>query len=305
VVQARTDRWHRRPTALLGGPALVSGTLLPAVLAGHWPASPQWIALALGAVGVATLGLVDDFVGLRPAVKLAGQVGMAALAVGLGVDVPGLQPLLSAAVALLWIVGVTNALNLIDNMDGLAGGVAAIAATGLALHGLRAGDAALAAAAAALAGASAGFLLHNFPPASIFMGDSGSLFLGYSLAVLSLFAADAQPAADPSALAMPLLVLLVPLFDTTLVTSTRLATGRRVSQGGRDHTSHRLVGLGFSERNAVLLLWAIAALGGAASLALRALPPTGRVILGAATLLLLLAAGTWLAAQPIRRRDAE
>src|SRR4029077_15375024 len=157
---------------------------------------------------------------------------------------------------IFWLVGITNALNLLDNIDGLAGGVAAIGALFLTYLCHAAHQPAHAALCAPFAGAVCGFLVFNFNPASIFMGDCGSLFLGFFLAGSALI----NPAAGRSrtflpVLAVPVLILFIPIFDTLFVMVQRKLAGRPVSLGGRDHTSHRLVALGLSERHAVLLLY--------------------------------------------------
>jgi UDP-GlcNAc:undecaprenyl-phosphate GlcNAc-1-phosphate transferase len=173
---------------------------------------------------------------------------------------------------MVWIVGVTNAFNLLDNMDGLCAGVTLIA--GAALLGAFVLDGGIGPEAlylSALLGATAGFLVYNFHPASVFMGDAGSLFIGLNLAVLTLGSpSPGGGSADIlSILIGPLLVLLVPILDTTLVTASRILSGRSAAQGGRDHTSHRLVAIGLSERGAVAVLWALAALGGLLAIAIR------------------------------------
>jgi UDP-GlcNAc:undecaprenyl-phosphate GlcNAc-1-phosphate transferase len=176
-----------------------------------------------------------------------------------------------AMLTVFWIVGVTNALNLLDNMDGLCAGTALIA-TAFTLAAIvgASGATPLALYVAALMGATAGFLVYNKYPASIFMGDTGSLFLGVNLAAIPLVG---QGRAHSSGLlpviAAPVLPLLLPIFDTLLVTAVRLLSGRRPSQGGRDHSSHRLVAIGLSERRAVVTLWALAAAGGVISILLR------------------------------------
>ncbi len=209
---------------------------------------------------------IDDLKNLRPTTKLIAQIVAALLPLHAGLDIPGLHPLLSFWVALFWIVGITNAFNLLDNMDGLAAGIAAIAAAFVVFHASAGQTPVVAAAAATVCGASIGFLFYNFQPASIFMGDSGSLFLGYSLATLALMDLRARPLVSLSIISVPLLVLAIPIFDTTLVTILRLLHGRSPAQGGRDHSSHRLVSLGLSERRAVLFLFSAAALAGASSL---------------------------------------
>lgn len=278
VAQPKDDRWHRAPTALLGGPALVLASGASFLVLRRESDPSLLVSWLLGAVLISVVGLVDDLRELRPATKLVAQAAAALLPIQAGLAVPGLPPALSLPIALVWIVGITNAFNLLDNMDGLAGGVAAIAGAFLVAHGVGGHDV----AAAAVCGASLGFLFFNFSPASIFMGDSGSLFLGYSLATLSLLGVGARPLAGLPILAVPLLVLAVPVFDTTLVTLARLAHGRSPSRGGRDHSSHRLVSLGLSERRAVLFLWLLTALTGALSLLVPRLPASrvGLVVLG-------------------------
>ena len=171
---------------------------------------------------------------------------------------------LDTMLTLLWIVGITNAFNLLDNMDGLCTGVALIAGSALLVLFVSAyGNSAEAVYLAVLLGAAAGFLVYNFHPASVFLGDSGSMLLGLSVAVLALGRGNGlEPAQDMvSAIAAPALVLLIPIFDTTLVTVSRMRSGRSPAQGGTDHSSHRLVAIGLSQPAAVAVLWTLAALG--------------------------------------------
>lgn len=257
----KDDRWHKHPVPTLGGVAIFLGTFasLPLVVHDYAAILPVLVAGA----GMFTLGIVDDFVKLQPSTKLTGQIAVACVVMMLG-QRPGWTgwEALDLVLGILWIVTITNALNLLDNMDGLCGGIAAIAAFACTMD-LMATSPPLAAYGAAVAGASVAFLFFNFKPASIFMGDGGSLFLGASLAVLSLTGGRQTGTGVLSALAIPVFVLLIPIFDTTLVTLARILSTRPASQGGRDHTSHRLVAMGFSESEAVLMLWALAAAGGA------------------------------------------
>jgi UDP-GlcNAc:undecaprenyl-phosphate GlcNAc-1-phosphate transferase len=303
VAKPTEERWHRRPTALLGGPAIVAAALLPAVALVGWPRLPLWLSVAVGAAAMAVVGLVDDLIRIRPATKLIAQIALSLLPIYYGLRIPGLHPVVSVVLSMAWIVGITNAMNLLDNMDGLAAGVAAVAAGVLALHALRWGNGLLAATSLCLVGACLGFLLYNFTPATVFMGDCGSLFLGYALGALSLVDLGARPVTTLATLAVPVFVLLVPIFDTTLVTVLRLLAGRRISQGGRDHTSHRLVSLGIPERNAVLVLWALAALGGATSLALDSLPGTVLVLLSLIATLVVYYFGAYLGSLPVYQHD--
>lgn len=265
VASPKADRWHRTQVPLLGGVAIVLA-VVAAVIASRPASRAAWAVLA-GAAMVAAAGLVDDLRPLRPQTKLLLQVVVAAVLVAFGVqfrltDVPVLDQLIT----LVWLVGITNAFNLLDNMDGLAAGIAAVVAGFRLVFFLADGDLQGAAFAGALLGGCLGFLVYNFNPASVFMGDTGSLFLGFMTAGLSLVGEWAYSRGTFSVMVLPVLVVLVPIFDTTFVTIARMLAGRPVSQGGRDHTSHRLVALGMSERRAVLTLYALALLGGSIAL---------------------------------------
>jgi UDP-GlcNAc:undecaprenyl-phosphate GlcNAc-1-phosphate transferase len=174
------------------------------------------------------------------------------------------------AITIFWLIGVTNAINLLDNMDGLAAGIAAIASIFLALSFTASGQFMEASMLAVFAAALLGFLAYNSNPASIFMGDCGSMFIGFFLASTALLSASGgRSRSFLPVLAVPILILFIPIFDTTLVTVLRKLAGRAVRQGGRDHTSHRLVALGMSERRAVLMLYLFAALSGVLALLVR------------------------------------
>jgi UDP-GlcNAc:undecaprenyl-phosphate/decaprenyl-phosphate GlcNAc-1-phosphate transferase len=270
VSTPRADRWHPRPTPILGGVALCLATVattLAMVPADIWP---RLLPIGCAATGAFILGLLDDFVRIKPTTKLTGQIAVGCATIAAGWTVGAINtvsaPVIAALVSLAWFVAIANALNLLDNMDGLCAGVAAVAAIGLCFtsNDPKAWDFVF---SAALAGACVGFLVFNFHPATIFMGDSGSLFLGGSLAVLSSLPMGDRPSSPVAALAAPVLFLLIPIFDTVFVTLSRQLARRSASVGGRDHTSHRLVALGFSERQAVLLLWGLAALSGGAAVA--------------------------------------
>jgi len=236
-----------------------------------WSVPTPLLALAAASVGVFFTGLVDDLVTLRPATKLALQIAAASAAVWGGVRLEWTGSLtLDTLISIFWLIGVTNALNLVDNMDGACAGVGAIAAGVVALVGVvsPSGVGPHSLWAAALCGALAGFLFYNFHPASIFLGDSGSLPIGFLLAGITAAAEGAAHSAGFPLVALPVLVLAVPIFDTTLVTLARKLSGRSASQGGTDHTAHRLVRLGFSEPRAVLFLYAVSVVSGVAALAL-------------------------------------
>jgi UDP-GlcNAc:undecaprenyl-phosphate/decaprenyl-phosphate GlcNAc-1-phosphate transferase len=267
VAQPKKDRWHTRPTPMFGGIALFIG-FVPPVL---W-LSPDFVS-ALPFFIVLTLmfivGIYDDLHRINPATKLIGQIISAAAAIYFGYSLQFFSwTPLDALLTAIWIIGLTNAVNLLDNMDGLAAGIALIAAIYLAFLFHQQSDPQHAIMSLALAGALGGFLLHNFFPASIFMGDAGSLFIGAALSLLTVHA-NGQASNILSLIAVPTCILLVPILDTTLVTVTRLLRGQPVSQGGRDHASHRLVILGLSEPQAVLLLYLMAFIAGATAVLIK------------------------------------
>jgi UDP-GlcNAc:undecaprenyl-phosphate GlcNAc-1-phosphate transferase len=284
VARPRADRWHRTVVPLLGGVAIGVSTLLTSLLFGLAVSLP---AVLFTSMAMFIMGLVDDILLLRPSTKLVAQIAAAAALVYFGFRLNWLESrLLDSVLTMVWVVGLTNAFNLLDNMDGLCAGIAFIVAVML-LAGFWTGvsrDVAMPEMTllAAIAGAAAGFLLYNFPPASIFMGDSGSLLFGFSLAALTLGHQGVRASRSDvlSVIAGPAFVLMIPIFDTTLVTVARLLSGRSPAMGGRDHSSHRLVAIGLSERNAVLVLWSLAAVGGAVGLILRNFSPAWSVPVG-------------------------
>lgn len=263
VAKPRADRWHRKPTALFGGVGIFGGFIVGYLH--HRPTGMQGDAILVAcATGMFALGLVDDKVQLKPYAKLIGQIICATLLTVYGLRLHWLpNAVLDQGLTIFWLVGVTNALNLLDNIDGAAAGIAVIAGGFLVYFCHAAGRPEAAGMAAAFTGATIGFLVFNFNPASIFMGDCGSLFVGFFLGGLSLVNAEVGARKNIVAvLAIPVLLLVMPIADTTLVTISRRYHGRPVSQGGRDHTSHRLVAVGLSERRATVTLWLIAASSG-------------------------------------------
>jgi UDP-GlcNAc:undecaprenyl-phosphate/decaprenyl-phosphate GlcNAc-1-phosphate transferase len=278
VAMPKADRWHTTPVPLLGGTAIVLAVVAIAIATRHLRRELLPILAGGGAAWI--LGTVDDYIGLKPSTKLTGQIGIACgvLVLGTGLHWTS-SAVLDALVTIGWIVAVTNAFNLLDNMDGLCAGIAAIA--GLAFAGaIGPAESTFAVYAAMLAGAATGFLVYNFKPASIFLGDGGSLFLGSSFAILAVSSERDGASGVLSSVAVPALLLLIPLFDTAFVTVSRKLSARSASRGGRDHTSHRLVALGFSERQAVLILYALAGVAAATAVGLRraALPETHIVL---------------------------
>lgn len=262
----KADRWHAQPTALMGGLAIYTAATLAVVVV--QPSSVPW-GVWLGATTMFATGLVDDLRDISPAAKLVAQIAATSFLLYAGYAFGPDWPFwISVPFTFLWVVGITNAINLLDNMDGLAAGIVCVVAGVLAVFSGIIGSAEGLALSTAIAGAAGGFLVFNFKPARIFMGDCGSLFLGFSIAALALIIQEqAATVGTWAAYLVPLAVLAVPIFDTTLVTLSRKLAGRPVSQGGRDHTSHRLVFLGLSERHAVLVLYGISLLAGTLSLA--------------------------------------
>jgi UDP-GlcNAc:undecaprenyl-phosphate GlcNAc-1-phosphate transferase len=261
IATPRADRWHSKPTALLGGIGIYTAYMI-SYLVFHRPNGHGEGLLAVCASSMFVVGLIDDIVHMKPYAKLICQLVAATVLTAMGLQLPWTTSVIvNRAITVLWLVGVTNALNLLDNIDGLAGGIAAIAALFMTYFFAAAGQWSEAALTAAFAGAVTGFLFFNFRPASIFMGDCGSLFLGFFLGGSALLQPTHRSHSLVS-LAPPVLILAIPIFDTTLVALSRKLHGRPISQGGRDHASHRLVALGLSERAATLTLYALAIASG-------------------------------------------
>ncbi len=323
VSRPRGERFAHDAKPLAGGVAIVAAWLLGLLVATSGQGAPDLgtISLALGAVAFAVLGLVDDARDLRAHVKLIAQILIAGVLVyvwevalgqraeQLGVSVlpiderarlPGVglpldDPLLRAPLTVVWLVVVTNAVNLLDNMDGLAGSVTAVTATFVAALAASGGNAPTAIAAGAVAGACVGYLVWNFPPARIYMGDCGSLPLGFLLAALAARGGASETSSFTVALGAPALALAVPLFDTVFVSVLRRLHGRSIFQGGRDHTSHRLVVLGLDERRTVLVFSALAAAGGAAAFLLEGSSLALRIVIVVGAGVLLFGVGAFLA----------
>jgi UDP-GlcNAc:undecaprenyl-phosphate/decaprenyl-phosphate GlcNAc-1-phosphate transferase len=273
VAKPKSDRWHQRPTAMLGGAAIFLTTVAMYLL--FVPKSTESLVILAGSTILFLVGLIDDILHIKPYQKLIGQFIGVAIVTGFGLVLPWTNSdILNIAITAFWLVGITNAINLLDNMDGLSAGIAAIATISLAVGFGESGQSNELLFLAVFIGALIGFLIYNFNPASIFMGDCGSMFVGFFLASSVLLTnVGGRSRGIVSILAVPALILFVPIFDTTFVTVLRKIWGRKASQGGRDHTSHRLVALGLSERNAVLLLYGLALLAGLISILVRELQP--------------------------------
>ena len=264
VAYPRTDRWHKKPTPILGGIGIYFSFLVILLifvrdLQSYWP-------LLLSGTALFGLGLYDDYRELAPTTKIIGQILAAGLVIFVGYRIEFFEfELLNILLTFAWLIGITNAINLIDNMDGLAGGIALIVGGFLAYYFSKIPDQIqFYQYSLILCGAIAGFLIYNFPPAKIFMGDSGSMFIGFSLAALAVVKKTSASNVF-AVLGIPLLLFLLPIIDTTLVTITRILRGQSPVQGGRDHTSHRLIAFGLNERQTILVLYLIAIISGIAS----------------------------------------
>jgi len=274
------DRWHNKPTALFGGIAIYlavaiplfvisdfSATLLPLTTPQNDAAISSFAPVFCIAITLMfLLGFADDVFRLKPQSKLLGQILIASFIAFLGFRLQWVTSLtLDTLLTIFWIVGITNAFNLLDNMDGLCAGTGMIAAVFLAII-LSGTNPEYARCAAILVGASAAFLVYNFNPASIFMGDCGSLMIGFGISLLSLGLPGMNVGNSMISIAVPVMIAMVPILDTTMVTLVRLLSGRKASTGGKDHTSHRLVLMGFSEKRAVLFLYGVGLVSGTAAL---------------------------------------
>jgi len=258
IDQPSVRKIHARPVPRLGGAAIYLAVLIAAVALGERYRFAQFGSIVVGATGVSFMGLVDDRWGLRPIVKMIGQVLAALLLWVTGVRVGTFhRPVLDLIITVFWVGYITNGINLLDNMDGLAGGVAAIAAAYFALMCAFSGQYLVGALSVAVLGACIGFLFYNLNPASIFMGDSGSLFLGFTLAAIGIKLRFPENVTFVTWM-VPVLVMGLPIFDTTLVIISRLRRGLNpLTHPGRDHVSHRLVAAGMTRWEAVLTLYVV------------------------------------------------
>jgi UDP-GlcNAc:undecaprenyl-phosphate GlcNAc-1-phosphate transferase len=333
VVVPRSDRWHKQPTALHGGVGFFPAFFLGAVWLVvkneglGWSDAIEWTglseqtrlagALLSGSFLMFIFGLWDDLKQSRPATKLVFQLIAASLFISAGGVLPltGIH-MLDVLVTYFWFIGITNAVNMLDNMDGLASGVVILAGAALVVLalGVMPSDGRLSYTVSlglALIMAVSGFWFFNRPPATIFMGDSGSLSIGYGLAGLAVpcslngfMGIDTKGMAFGPlfALLIPATVLAVPIFDTTLVTITRKWRALKATQGGRDHSSHRLVGLGLSEKRTVWLLYSFAGFGGAVAVIMQRFSQQALPVLGLFVIVLILS-GVYLGHVKVQRSE--
>jgi UDP-GlcNAc:undecaprenyl-phosphate/decaprenyl-phosphate GlcNAc-1-phosphate transferase len=322
-----TRRVHAHPVPRLGGIALLLGIFVPALA--FLELDGAYRGILLGAAIAATVGAIDDFRGLPWWAKLSGQLAAGGVAVGFGVTVdrftfPGLgsQELpewVAGGATLVWVVAIMNMVNFLDGMDGLAAGVCAIAGSTFAVIGLSLGAPDAALLSAIVAGACFGFLHHNFYPARIFMGDSGALLLGFLLATVSI--EGLVKTAALATLVLPLLVLAIPIIDTSFVFAKRLKYRQPLYEADRTHLHHRFMNIGFSQARAVAYMYAWCGILAGAALATRFLPPRPRgdwdlsnTLIAGAVALVAIAASVYIAylleiiklANPrIRRREEQ
>lgn len=305
VAKPKGDRWHKRPTAMLGGVAIFLSTLF-AYSIFDTPTQDALVVLAASSF-LFLVGLLDDLINIKPYQKLFGQLIGASFVVWFGLTLPltGYE-LVDIWLTVFWLVGITNAINLLDNMDGLSAGITAIGAIALAFGFATNGHFVELILASIFIGAIVGFLVFNFNPASIFMGDCGSMFVGFLLAGMVLLGqTGGRSRSIFTILAVPVLILFVPIFDTTFVTVMRKLWGRKASQGGRDHTSHRLVALGLSERSAVLMLYLFAIFAGTLSLVVGRLQTTQSMALIAGFTIVLSFLGVYLSKVKVYEQNEE
>lgn len=300
----RDYKVQESPVPYLGGVAIVvsfTAVVLAAALIRPPVSGLEELAVILGmACLLALVGLVDDLRGLGPFIRLGCQI-VAAVVVLLNTDVSvrlfdGGGPI-DSILTVLWIAGITNAFNLLDNMDGLSAGIATIAAAWIGLIAALHGQFLVGALSFAVAGCAVGFLRHNFHPARIYMGDAGSLFLGFLLGVMAIRLRF--PAPREITAFIPLVVLAIPILDTTLVTVTRLLHGRNPLAGGRDHLSHRLVFIGLSVRQSVVVLYLSALALGWVGLIISRMDVVSALLLVGLVVAVLLTAGIVLSRVPV------
>ncbi|MBQ9376683.1 MAG: undecaprenyl/decaprenyl-phosphate alpha-N-acetylglucosaminyl 1-phosphate transferase [Schwartzia sp.] len=277
---------HKKPIPRIGGIGIYLAFMVSMGLLLETAEIPEEMAqgvigLLVGGTLIVLLGLADDYRNLPAKVKLLGQIVCAGIAVALGVridfitsfsgEIMYLYDYVTIPATILWMVGITNTVNLIDGLDGLAAGVSVIASATICLVALHMNILVVAVVTAALAGAAFGFLFFNFNPAKIFMGDTGSMFLGFMLSGISVV--GVVKSAAMIALVVPMLALGIPIFDTTFAIVRRKRAGVPIMKPDKGHLHHRLLNLGFTQRQAVLLMYVISALLGISAVAMTEVSP--------------------------------
>src|SRR5689334_22248623 len=303
---------HHAPIPLLGGLAMYAAVVIAVLLAFNGPARAQIVGILIGATLVAAVGILDDRGLLHHQVKLfVGMPLAAAILLVSGIHAQVFSVLLGArsgdildaALTLVWVVGITASFSILDHMDGLCAGVAAMASLFFAIFALETGQLLVSTMAAAVLGAAAGFLRWNFKPAKIFMGDGGAMFLGFLMATLALKLRPVMAGGENGAWLVPIFVLGAAIFDTTLISISRSRRGFiPFTTPGKDHTAHRLANLFNSQRTAVLILYGLGAIYGVLTLAISHLPAFPAYSVAALTGAVSLAAIALLEVAPFERQ---
>jgi UDP-GlcNAc:undecaprenyl-phosphate/decaprenyl-phosphate GlcNAc-1-phosphate transferase len=305
---------HLTPIPLLGGLAIYAGVMLAILVVFDGPARQQSFGIVTGATLVAAVGFMDDRGWLHHQVKLFVAMPVAAiLLLATGVRANVFETLIGgtsgywvdAALTIVWVVGITASFSILDHMDGLCAGVAAMASIFFVMLAYLNGQTVVTTLAAATLGAAAGFLRWNFKPAKIFMGDGGAMFLGFLMATLALKLRFEHGTALAGWLA-PVLILSATIFDTTLVTISRSRRGLLpFTTPGKDHSAHRLANLGLGQRGAVLSMYLAGAVCGSAGVLVTYLSTAQAAVVGAVVLAAMLVAIAWLERAPYERQKAK
>jgi UDP-GlcNAc:undecaprenyl-phosphate GlcNAc-1-phosphate transferase len=303
---------HLKPIPLLGGLAIYGGVMLAILIVFDGPARAQVFGIVAGATLVSVVGFLDDRGWLHHQVKLFAAMPLAAVILlisGIHAQVfslvlhGSLGYWLDAALTIVWVVGITASFSILDHMDGLCAGVAAMAAVFFAMLAYLNGQTLVATLAASVLGAAAGFLRWNFKPAKIFMGDGGAMFLGFLMATLALKLRLDHSSSLATWLA-PVLILGATIFDTTLVTISRSRRGLLpFATPGKDHSAHRLANLGLGQRGAVLTIYLVGAISGGAAILVTYLSNRSAALVGFAIVLAMLLAVAWLERAPYEKQS--
>jgi len=292
------NKSHAHPTPLLGGLSIFVAFF--AAILFTTDINNYVFGILLGGTILLVLGVIDDGLGMMPQMKLSGQILVALIAYKTGIRVATFEDYyLSMFFTCFWIVGITNAFNLLDNLNGLSAGIAGICSVFFGIIALMNSQIYIAVLSFALAGACFGFLKHNFPKASIFMGDSGSMFLGFTLSCIAVLGSWETEKISLS-LSLPILILGYPIFDTTLVTFLRIIERRSIFLGGKDHSSHILASLGLKKKRAVLIIYAICILLGLSALVVSRSPLYIAVPTLVVAAMMMLCIGVYLAAARLK-----
>lgn len=288
---------HDHPLARLGGVAIYAAFVITTLVYLRPLRRDMW-GIIIGATVVMLVGVLDDIVTLRPGVKFLGQV-LAALVLPLaGVQIAYISNPFGGGInfgiwgvplTILWVVGICNAINFVDGLDGLAAGISSIASITLLAVAIGQGQAPIIMLTLVLAGSTLGFLPFNFNPAKMIMGDSGAMFLGYILAAVSI--QGTLKSATALAVFIPLVALGLPILDTTLVVVKRVFNGRKPTEADRNHLHHRLLDMGLSQKQAVGVLYSVSGFCGVSALALTQATPVSGVLLVIGLVLALLFVG--------------